>query len=236
MFGVFPVFSSVFLFVVLLGFSVCQLMMAIHINTIFSSMPMHACCSIVAQATQDRSPYHHHMVDQQQSCGQSLATSSAIAGPCSDPHQLSRDELASILVRFCDRNRDHYLDCNEMRELARRTGGANYSNHQWSVEYTKLANEFNFHPDQGMPRKTARALLDDLTGAGAYMSTDQLVRAVVQVRKDHHQERTLLVNKQRQDHDRSCQVVVLHSVAHVILHPRRTEHGEGPAPPTADIP
>jgi hypothetical protein len=42
------------------------------------------------------------------------------------------------------------------------------------------------------------------------------------------------MNKQRQDHhDQSCQVVVLHSVAHVVWRPRPTEHRGGVASASA---
>ena len=133
-----------------------------------------------------------------------------------------------LLVRLCDRDRDRHLNISELRQLATRSCGTTFTRRGWHVEYAKLAAEFHFHPDRGMPLRTAVAMLHDTTGAGAYMSDDQLVKAVRQAQQDHRQERGLHVDEQQAPaKDYECSVIIWHSVA--FLDWCSKQHGQGGA-------
>jgi hypothetical protein len=122
-----------------------------------------------------------------------------------------------LLAIACDRDRNGFLDINEMREFAMRCGAGKYSTKGWNAEYAKMSKEFNFHLGSGMPVAQAANLLHERSRSGAYMSDEQLVSAVARVREDRHSE-TRLHNMAPTDPRAPVTVLVIDSVARITWH------------------
>ena len=88
---------------------------------------------------------------------------------------------------------DQYLNSSELRELARRNGSKMYTDVAWAKEYAALARDYQFSVPDGMPLIKATQMLNDDTGMGAYMTDEQALHAVLQLKKDRQTERDILM-------------------------------------------
>jgi hypothetical protein len=145
--------------------------------------------------------------------GLTSATPAAQApvAPAATPNP-NRKKWALELARACDRDGDGALDLAEMKEFATRTGGAEYTLAGWQLEYAAMAAEFGFQEDIGMPVRQAANLLHDTSPAGAYMSDEQLVKALHRVRQDRISEMRLRYMTPCEA-NRALKTVVINSVA-----------------------
>ena len=122
---------------------------------------------------------------------------------------------------------DEYLNSSELRELARRSGSKMYTDIAWAKEYAALASDYQFSLRHGMPIITATQLLTNYTEKGAYMTDEQVLHAVQQLRADRRTERDILKVVTQHVSGRAT-VVIQDSVARVawscLQGPPRRDH------------
>ena len=133
--------------------------------------------------------------------------------------QAERESKALLLASACDRDRDGFLNEDEMSEFAIRCGAGEYSPTGWNNEYIQMSKEFNFNKRRGMPVARAADLLHDRSPSGVYLTDKELLRAVARVEDDQLRERVLRCSSRDRPHQRAeAQIVVIGSVARIKWH------------------
>ena len=153
---------------------------------------------------------HTHMAAtelESDGCGQHSATTML---------QAERESKALLLASACDRNRDGFLNEEEMWEFAIRCGAGEYSPTGWNNEYIQMSKEFDFNRWRGMPVARAADLLHDRSPSGVYLTDKELLSAVARVQDDQLRERVLRCSsRDRPDRRARAELVVIGSVARI---------------------
>jgi hypothetical protein len=85
----------------------------------------------------------------------------------------------------------------------------------WTKEYTAIATEYDFTLPQGMPISKANEMLPNHSRKGTFMTMEQLLHAVAQLRHDRMLE-VDLQHEQNTQQPGLITLVVQHSVAKVV--------------------